>query len=386
MNLHPASGKPHSPLLFLHLSALILLLLSLTGCQSSAAAATIPPARRPYVLVTAPVNATATPTPFQPLAAMNNSATLQVFSQQTPLPEATLAAPTPTSLPVLPSVAVTPSLREYPTPQIQPTSIEIPPPSGLLSRPPNQVNILLLGSDKRPYSSIYRTDTIILATLNQDTGSIHLTAIPRDLYVYIPGWTMQRINTAMAHGGFEQLALTFEYNLGLQPDYFVMVNFQGFIAIVDSLGGIDVQVAQPLYDTRTGYGWFYVPSGQVHMDGEMALWYVRSRHTSNDIDRLRRAEEVVLAIGSRLMDFDALSRLPDFYNLYKDRIATNITLEDALRLAPAARQAAQNNRIQSFVLGYGPLYDWVEPFTGAMVLLPKQEQVLALMSQALSAP
>ncbi len=385
MNLQPASGKPHCPLVSTIFCALICLL-CLTACQSSASAAPIPSPQRPYILITAPADATPTPTPFQPFSAANPLNQPSPFPTPTylptPAPTLPVSAPLPAPLPVL----VTPPVGEYPTPQIIPNSIEIPPPSGLLPQPPNQVNILLLGSDQRPYSSIYRTDTIILATINQDAGSIHLTAIPRDLYVYIPGWTMQRINTAMAHGGFEQLALTFEYNLGVRPDYYVMVNFQDFIDIVNSLGGIDVQAAQPLYDTRTGYGWFYVPAGLIHMDGEMALWYVRSRHTSNDIDRLRRAEEVMLAIGNRLMEFDALSRIPDFYNLYKDRVSTNVSLQDALTLAPAAQQAAQNNRVTSFVLGYGPLYDWVEPFTGAMVLLPNREQVLALMSQAVGSP
>jgi len=385
MNPQPASGKPHLSLFSTTFQALALLF-CLTACQSSASAATIPSTQRPYVLVTAPPNATATPTPFQPLLDIGTPALSPLWLEPTHFASPTASLPAHILSPTIVPVVVTPYPREYPTPQILPNSIEIPPPSGLLPQPPNQVNILLLGSDQRPYSSIYRTDTIILATLNQDAGSIHLTAIPRDLYVYIPGWTMQRINTAMAHGGFEQLALTFEYNLGVRPDYFVMVNFQDFIDIVNSLGGIDVQAAQPLYDTRTGYGWFYVPSGRVHMDGEMALWYVRSRHTSSDIDRLRRAEEVMLAIGNRLMEFDALSRIPDFYNLYKERVSTNVTLQDALNMAPTAQQAAQNNRVTSFVLGYGPLYDWVEPFTGAMVLLPKREEVLVLMSQALGTP
>lgn len=379
MRLPSELGKFSLLLMLLRFRVLLPILIYLTACQPLVSAAPLPASPQQFVLVTVAPDATGTPTPFQPLSGAD-----RVLLPPLNLPTATQTPTATTATPIPTPAIVSPNLPVYATPQIYPTTIEIPPPSGVLPQPPNQVNILLLGSDQRPYSSIFRTDTIMLATVNLDEGSINLTAIPRDLYVYIPGWTMQRINTAMAHGGFEQLALTFEYNLGVRPDYFVMVNFRDFMTIVDSLGGIDVQAARPLYDTRTGYGWFYVPAGLVHMDGEMALWYVRSRKTSNDIDRLRRAEEVTIAIGNRLMAFDALARIPDFYNLYKDRVTTNITLEEALALAPAARQAAQQNRIQSFVLGYGPLYDWTEPFTGAMVLLPNQEQVLGLMSQALN--
>jgi LCP family protein required for cell wall assembly len=384
MNLLPLQGMLST---FSRLCHFLPLVFALAACQSSASAAPLPVATAAFILVTSAPNPTVTPTPFQP--AVNTPGALMpalILPSETPIPSPTFVPPTTVPYPTLAAAPVAPASGEYPTPQVQPSSIQIPPPVGVLSQPPNQVNILLLGSDQRPYSTIFRTDTMILATINKDKGSINLTAIPRDLYVYIPGWTMQRINTAMAHGGFEQLALTFEYNLGVRPDYFAMVNFRDFIAIVDSLGGIDVQAAQPLYDTRTSYGWFYVPTGPVHMDGEMALWYVRSRSTSNDIDRLRRAEEVMVAIGSRLMTFDALTRIPDFYNLYKDKVTTNVSLEDVLALAPVAQQASQNNRVQSFVIGYGPLYDWTEPFTGAMVLLPNRDQVLALMSQALNSP
>lgn len=371
-----------------HLYILTPLLICLAACQAAASAAPLPTQPTPFVLVTALPNSTATSTPFQPLYNLTTVNPPVILPDNTPTANPTsilnpTANPNPTPSPGL----VTPyAIGEYPTPQIIPSSIQIPPPSGLINQPPNQINILLLGSDQRPYSSIFRTDTIILATINKDKASINLTAIPRDMYVYIPGWTMQRINTAMAHGGFDQLALTFEYNLGVRPDRFMMVNFRDFVTIVDSLGGIDVQAAKPLYDTRTSYGWFYIPVGNVHMDGETALWYVRSRNTSNDIDRLRRAEEVMIAIGNRLLTFDALTRIPDFYNLYKDKVTTNITLDDVLSLAPIAEQTAQDNHVQSYVLGYGPLYDWTEPFTGAMVLLPNRDQVLAVMSQALNNP
>ncbi|MFQ5615056.1 MAG: LCP family protein, partial [Anaerolineales bacterium] len=75
-----------------------------------------------------------------------------------------------------------------------------------------------MGSDQRPGEGGFRTDTILLLTLNPGQGIVNITSFPRDLYVYIPGWTMQRINTAPQHGGFELMAATFGYNLGVHPD------------------------------------------------------------------------------------------------------------------------------------------------------------------------
>ena len=110
--------------------------------------------------VTAPPDATATPTPFQPIPP-----TAVYLPTETPLPTATPLPPKPTSPP--------PKVRSQ---------------RGSLNQPDNQINILLLGSDQRPWDVAFRTDTIILATLNPDLGTVNLTSFPRDLYVYIPGW------------------------------------------------------------------------------------------------------------------------------------------------------------------------------------------------------
>lgn len=273
----------------------------------------------------------------------------------------------------------------YPGPEVYPSSIQIPPPLGLIPQPDGQINILLLGSDQRPNEGGGRTDTIILVTINRNLGKVNLTSFPRDLYVYIPGWTMQRINTAMSHGGFETLSLTMEYNFGVRPSNYVMVNFSGFVSIVDSLGGIDVEVGQALRDERTGYGWYYVPAGTIHMDGETALWYVRSRGTSSDIGRQSRAQEVMQAIGNRLLSFNALSRAFDLYNQYTQSVSTDLTLGSMTSLLPAVTSLAKTNNVNRFVLGYEQVYNWVEPYTGAMVLLPNYEAVLQLMQQALNA-
>ncbi len=274
--------------------------------------------------------------------------------------------------------------EDYPPPVFYPASTQIPYPVGMLSQPKNQINILLLGSDIRPNTTTYRTDTIILVTINKDLGTVNLTSIPRDLYVYIPGWTVQRINTAMNYGGYHTLAMTLAYNFGVYPDYYLMINFSNFVKVINSLGGIDVEVEKNFSDQRTGYGWYRVKQGTVHMDGDTALWYVRSRYTSSDIDRLRRAQEVIQAVGYRLLSFDVLKRSPELYDIYKGTVYTDLGLEDIGKLLPAANTLVKTQNINRYVIGYGEVYDWVEPYTGAMVLLPNRYNIMTVMRKALN--
>ena len=329
-------------------------------------AARVVAARGP--LVTVPPDATATPTPFRPQA-------LTATLLPTPLPSPT------------PDVTLSPgsgkAWGDYPGPIVWP-AVEIPPPAGLLPQPEGQINILLLGSDQRPYEGGFRTDTIVLLTIDPARQSAHLTSFPRDLYVYIPGWTVQRINTALAWGGFDALAQTFEYNFGVRPDHYVRINLFTFQSVVDSLGGIDVQVAVPLSDHRDGYGTYSVPAGLVHMDGETALWYVRSRYTSSDFDRTRRQQEVLEAIFYRLLSLNAIQRAPELFALYQNNVFTDLALADIQPLLPLAKAVGQSGNIQSYYIGPQQVIPYTVPTNGAQVLLPIREAVLEVMRQALN--
>ena len=379
----------------------ILVIVTLISCQNTTSPPEISSAKHlPYLLVTPNLAGTATPTPFQP-----NYSVLPTMTAVSPLPTATLdenvtatatltpwATNTPVQSPTNTQgvyITATPNFygdewEDYPPPSIYPISTTIPFPVGMLSQPENQINILLLGSDIRPNTTSFRTDTIILLTIDKNSGKTNLTSFPRDLYVYIPGWTMQRINTAMAYGGYDTLGMTMAYNFGVYPDHFVMVNFSNFVEIINSLGGIEVEVGQDFSDQRTGFDWYQVKKGTVQMDGETALWYIRSRYTSSDIDRLRRAQEVIQAIGYRLLSFDVLKRAPQLYRIYKDSVTTDIGLGDISTLLPAAKILVNTQEINRYAIGYGPVYDWTEPYSGAMLLLPNRYQIMPIMREALN--
>ena len=272
----------------------------------------------------------------------------------------------------------------YDGPSVWP-DVDIPAPLGDLPHPDDQVNILLLGSDQRPDDWGFRTDTIQLLTINPHESTVKLTSFPRDLYVYIPGYTVQRINTAFGWGGFEALATTMEYNFGVKPDYYVLTNFWSFVDVIDSLGGVTVQIERNLCDHRDGMGEYCVYAGPTWMDGETALWYVRSRYSTSDIDRGRRQQEVLEALFDKLISLDGLQRASDLYNIYKQNVTTNLSLNVLLRFLPIASRVAGGNEIARQSIGEDQAYDWITS-SGAMVLVPVREKVLEFMRHVISEP
>ena len=270
-----------------------------------------------------------------------------------------------------------PIQRVFAPPSIEPV-IPLPPPADALPLPAGTVNVLLLGSDEREEIGGIRTDTLLLVSFHPKKGAVSVISFPRDLYVYIPGWTVRRINEAYQHGGFELLAETFDYNFGVRPDYFVLVNFGVFKQAVDGLGGIDVQVAASLHE-----GDYFVSPGLVHMDGEMALWYVRSRYTTSDFERMLRQQEVLMAVFQRMISQDALKKIPHLYALYEKSVVTNIGLERALAWAGVARRIADDTEtIQPLTIDRAYVTPYRTP-GGAQVLLPERGPIWAALNEML---
>jgi LCP family protein required for cell wall assembly len=344
----------------------IVLILSMLACnlpfeQGSPAAS----GAAMYLLVTPNPNATSTPTPFQPVT----------------------STPRPTDLPT-----ATPTL--VPSPTTAPTSIPTALPVATTNNyPSTQERIMVLGSDARPGGG-YRTDIMMMVTINPRSGSVTVLSFPRDLYVNIPGWGMNRINTAMEFGGFPLLQSTMLTNFGIQPNHYILTTFNSFLSIIDSLGGVDVVASQPLYDkckniktpiARNNY--CSVPVGTTHMNSDLALWYVRSRHTTSDLDRERRSQEVLQAMFKKLFSLNALTRIPELYDLYRKNVETDLTLSDVAGLAPvAAGVALDSSKIRRYTIAGGAVYDYVVPDSGAQVLMPNIGVIQWLIQQAVFTP
>ncbi|MCX6033524.1 MAG: LCP family protein [Chloroflexi bacterium] len=330
-----------------------LLLLTVSACGERPVAMNLP---APFFLVTVPANPTPTLTPFQPMGFTNLTPTLTPFQP--------VGFTDPTSVPVL-----------VPSESLSQSAVEpIPQPAG-------QISIILLGSDQRPNQGDFRTDVMMLVTIRPNK-TISVVSFPRDMYVYLPGMNMQRLNAAMEFGGFDMLKATFYYNFGIQPQHYVLTNFSGFQDMVNSLGGVDVLVGQSLYDTRTGYpDGFTVYPGYVHMDGEMALWYVRSRKSTSDFDRLLRAQEVIMAITRKLLSLNALSRIPELYAAYRRAVVTDLALNDLLQLLPLL-QAIDPGRVDNYTIDTNLVTPWIDPNSGSYYLLADPNALRQLLQQA----
>jgi LCP family protein required for cell wall assembly len=255
-----------------------------------------------------------------------------------------------------------------------------------LKKPEGQVNVLLLGSDLREDEGGFRTDTIIWVSLNPKDGFVSAISFPRDLYVDIPGYGENRINTAFGYGGFKLLADTMELNFGVRPDNYVLIHMNGFMNLIDSLGGINVEVQQNLTDTCARWinqsGWCSVGPGTVNMNADVALWYVRSRYSTNDIERGRRAQEVIVAIFKRLMSLDVILKAPELYNAYTTFVQTDIELSKVINLLPLAKTIYDNGDIRNHVIGFEEAYSWIT-YSGANVLVPDKALISEILIEAL---
>jgi len=252
----------------------------------------------------------------------------------------------------------------------------LPAPMPPIEIPPEVQVVVLLGSDYE-YPYLGRTDTILLAFANLKEGSTSLVSIPCDLYVYLPGQGMDRINAAYSNGGADLLFETLEYNLGVRPQHWALAHLDDFIRFVEDLGGIDVQVSTPLPNDCLG-----VPPGLFHMNGYVALCYVRSRITTSDFDRSRRQQEVLRAILHRFLSLDVIPFLPEWYTRYSQTIQSDMKLLDLLSYLPFALRLHGNDQIHHFQINWMDVTHWQAPETSAWVLVPKRERVSSIMQTA----
>jgi cell envelope-related function transcriptional attenuator common domain len=159
------------------------------------------------------------------------------------------------------------------------------------------INILLIGQDRREGEVRARADSIMIATINKKTNSIQLTSIMRDLYVQIPEYSDNRINAAYAFGGMELLEATVESNFGIEIAGNIEVDFNGFIASIDTIGGIEMEFNQDeISYLNEKHGWSLV-IGINHLSGEQALAFSRVRYVgNNDYERTERQRRVIMAV------------------------------------------------------------------------------------------
>lgn len=264
-------------------------------------------------------------------------------------------------------------------------------------------NVLLLGSDTNHLVNAGRTDVIMIVSLNMSANTIALLSIPRDLYVYVPGHDMQKINVAYGYGGMDEegggpdlIKETILYNLGVEIDYYARVNFANFKGIIDALGGIQLTVDCPIEDWRlidpaldpqdeASWELVTLPVGAHHMDGDQALWYVRSRRTSSDFDRGRRQQDMVRAIWRNIRTMGLFEQVTDVWPQALELVTTDLTLTDITRFIPLAMNL-ETNRLSSFTFTQNVHVKSGYSAGGSYVLEQDREAIASLMHEFLTPP
>ncbi len=320
---------------------------------------------------------TATPTPTPP---------------PTPTPVPT---PTPTMIPPSPpALSHATPVYDLPISDTQPVSLPVPTPMPVVSLPEEVMNVLLLGLDTEGNGG--RTDVMIVVSINPDIPSVSMLSIPRDYYAWIPGYGFGKINTAINRGKdypggrMALVKATVEYNFGIPIHYYAMVDFAGFVQIVDALGGVDVPVECEFHDTfpdpanpEQGIDIDLYP-GIQHLNGQQALWYVRSRWSTSDFDRSRRQHQVLRALYRQALSGGILPRIPDLWDALRQTVETDLGLKEMVYLGWLGTRLDWANVKSRFII---PPYveHWTDP-NGAYVLLPVPGALEPLIAEALQPP
>ena len=236
-----------------------------------------------------------------------------------------------------------------------------------------------------------------LTAIDRETHEVGVLAIPRDLYVSIPGHPPERLNTVDFLGHYTKypgdgqalLNDTLRQNFGFGFDRFIRVDFAGFVELVDILGGIDVMVDCAFEELFAdpdlpGGRLLKVSPGLQHMDGHTALLYVRIRHGTTDTDRSRRQFKVLMAILDKALQLNTILLLPQLWNNYHTTIQTDLSLIEALDLARVAYEFHPEDM-------HGRVIDQTMTTPGvtaekAWIMLPDHRRVREAYATLLDAP
>lgn len=196
----------------------------------------------------------------------------------------------------------------------------------------NTINIMLVGQDARPGEKRARSDAMILCTIRKSDGSVTLTSFLRDTYVKIPGVRKGKMNTAYAYGGMDLLADTMRENFGIEVDNTVEVSFTGFMDVIDTIGGVEIELtaAEAAYLNRDGNSGvtdnknWKLKEGKNLLNGAQALGYARIRKLDNDFGRTERQRKVLAAVVEQVRDMN-LAQLNSLVNQLVGLITTDMT-------------------------------------------------------------
>jgi LCP family protein required for cell wall assembly len=262
-----------------------------------------------------------------------------------------------------------------------------------------RINILLLGSDNdEKFQGQPLAQTDIVVTIDPAAKTVGMLSIPRDFFLNVPGYGMHKLDEAYSLGGVTLSCLTIEQDFGIPLNYYAWVGLDGFINVINTMGGVDVDVTHAIVDDNYpndinnksdpyALQRLYIAPGPQHLDGQQALEYVRSRHADlvGDFGRSARQQQVLLALKNKLNNSSIFSKLPTIANELKGSVKTDMQLSDVLQVMNFARGLNTNN-IQRLVLG--PPYSTAGTApgdsgtdAGVSVVLPNCSKIITALQQ-----
>jgi polyisoprenyl-teichoic acid--peptidoglycan teichoic acid transferase len=232
-----------------------------------------------------------------------------------------------------------------------PDKPEAPPASG------EPLYVLILGVDRRPSEAggvPSRSDSMMLAQVSPGSGRVQLLSVPRDLLVEVEPGVEDRINTAYAYGGVEQAATAVENLTGIAADRHAIVDFGGFEDAIDALGGVTLEVEEPIRLGIEGRR-VYIPAGRQELDGLEALAYARYRGTAcGDLGRIKRQQRLVAALRQQALGWNTITRLPGIVRVAHENVDTDLGILQAISLARALAGRGEGSGMKSFQLKGNP--------------------------------
>jgi LCP family protein required for cell wall assembly len=203
----------------------------------------------------------------------------------------------------------------------------------------DNISILFIGVDNgggRDTSSNALSDALILATFNKEAHSVKLLSIPRDSYTYLPlRDEYTKINHAHAYDGTKGAILTVEHLLDIPVDYYAKVNFDAFMDVVDTLGGIKVDVPYEMYEQNSNdvENAIHLLPGEQLLDGEEALALARTRKYDSDLERGKRQQEIIQAIFKRALSVNAVLNFNNLLDAVGNNMKTDMSFNDIKNLS-----------------------------------------------------
>ncbi len=374
----------------------LLSLLLIAGCgarPTEVAIATVTPPEAPTATPIVVTNTAPPPTPVATAVPQPTHTPTAVPTQE------------PTQTPTLTATATsTPTLTASPTPTKKATAAAAAASAGALKPVPTAAslaetdNILVLGADVRPGRWMPRTDSIMAIAIDYKNDQVGIVSIPRDLYVDIPGWGMDRINAAAYAGdqnkypgGGPALARrVVEEAVGIPTQHYVLIRMEGLVRLVDAVGGVTVTLECPLYERtpdpknpeRT-ITWT-LPAGEVFLDGPTAMKFATYRYVESDFGRVRRQQQLIWAIRNRALSANLIPRIPELWAALNDTFKTDLGLLDIIRLAKLGVGLDPRN-VHGTVLDGDIVENYTTPGGGAVLKIKDHEALRQRLAGLFSA-